>query len=475
MFEADAGTAALVVMSGEVLSSATAFPAAEVVIGSSGANATWGRAALSGVAPGLPMPWVFFDFTPGGQSRTLPVRLRSAVPGATATLRNFQLGVIRVPAQELRADEVLTPVQVPAAWTTLVTAPPLAAGNWVLIGLATGLDTSDGGIALRLRVADGGVISTSAADGGDRQFALVDGSGWPQLLSFSFFATPASRVVSLEARSFDGAAMRDGGTGPLLTDVRLIALSVSGAATPAALVGAGGAGVGPSPQTVIDTTTSTVAGTAYLLLQGAQTAPLSRATVDVQLEGGGTTTQRAVAGLEAHHLSAGRSAFLWSDGGLLTMRGTASLAAGGTVATWGRLNALLLLTRGAERVRGLGDGGFVLIEPPGDAGAGDAGVPDGGTTPDGGTADAGAVDGGVVNDGGIADGGVSDGDGGTLTDAGLPVPRDQDAGSQSTTEATYEVGCGCQGAPGLFAFLVLLSWRRVSRSARAESTNTRSA
>lgn len=464
------GTSILIVMNGELVSTATGSPAAEVIVGNAGSNAAWGRAAVTGVPAGTVVPWAFFDFAPGGLAQVIQVRLRSAVNGATATLRDLKIAVIPLPAAELRARESLLPVGVPPTWTPLVTVDALSARPWFFIATATGLQTADGGIALRLRTADGGTISRSALDGGDRQFALLEGPGWPQALLLANTAAHAGSVA-LEARSFDDTMLADGGWRAVLTDVRIMAIDPVSAIRPV-FVTSGGGRVGPSPIVPIQGSSSTVDGGAYLLLQSLLAAPVGQGPVEITLEGGGRATRTAQGALERSHTSVARAAFIFADGQLLTMRATVEAPGGGPVGAWEPVNGLFTVVAGGERVGGLGDGGFVRLDGgrPTDAGPG---VDAGAASDAGPSIDAGAPDAaGMVVDAGDPDAGATDG--GTEQDAG-PGPTDAGQGDAGdpTEGANLAVGCGCGSSPASTGWIVLLLI--LSRWGSAGSTSRRSA
>jgi hypothetical protein len=468
-FATPVGTSTLIVMNGELVSTAPGSPAAEAIVGSAGSNSAWGRAAVTGVAAGTVVSWAFFDFAPGGMPQSLPVRVRSTLPGETATLRNLKVVVIPIPAAELRARETFAPVGVPSTWTPLVTVDGLRSGPWLFITTATGLDTADGGIALRLRTADGGTISRAAVDGGDRQFALLEGPGWPQ--AFLFANTPLhAGAVALEARSFDSTMLADGGWRALLTDVRLIAIELGSALRPA-LVNTRGPVVGLSPVVPIDASSSTADGGAYLLVQSVLAAPVSEGPVAVTLEGGGQATRTGHGALERSHTSVARAAVIFGGGPLVTMRVTVTAPDGGLVGAWEPVNGLVRITAGAERVSGLGDGGFVQLDGGGPADAGPSG--DAGAATDAGrSTDAGAPDAAVVADAGEPDAGANDA--GTEQDAG-PSTADRgprDAGDPAEG-ANLAVGCGCGASPASTIWLLLVLI--LSRWGSAGATSRRSA
>ncbi|MBE2252572.1 MAG: hypothetical protein IAE78_23770 [Myxococcus sp.] len=267
------------------------------------------------------MPWTATDFA-GGSTGALRFQLRAVTPGSKAYVRNLTVIAIELPASDFVFVEDLMRVDVAAGgWAPVLTLSVPRAGSWTVLAGATATATPDGGVALRVsdRLQR---APPSWSDGGPRTFGLLDGPGWPQLLTVRTHQLEPGEVITLEAMAAPGSGLQaDSGTVAALLDTRLMAFS-SPLVSVTSLNTQGSTSLSTGSAPIIDVTQSEGAGTAYLQLQHVHAAPFIAGPATVVLEGRGALTTVARAGLEGHHLSA-TSAKAWvGTGAMLTSRVT---------------------------------------------------------------------------------------------------------------------------------------------------------
>ncbi|MFT3712955.1 MAG: hypothetical protein QM817_35330 [Archangium sp.] len=380
----------------------------------------WGYGSSSGRAANETQAWANYDWDFGRDVIVYP--MVRAVDGGTATVTNFEAVALMLgPQSNFKfAENFAQPFSIDdSQWTAVVstTVPGTGSGQWLCLAQATVEPTNPRGVSLRVRV---GTQEFPVGPAGDPRARFLNSSGSSRTF---FFAAPLTLMpndtVVLEGTvnpRASGAAM---GLTAGLRDVRLLLI----------------------PQSVLDEVDEVSPSTGFNVAAGTQVvgAQLPRTTLDagwelltfsVVISGDGGTAD--------HDLltEPGNPPFVRRD--VVSVNADAEHP---LLGTW----VLRPLVSGTMEVapqwwtRSFGGGlqgwGSRAARWQLSVAAPDAGVMDAGVVADAGT---------VVDAGLPTDAGVEPGDAGSEEDAGV-VQEPRHLG----------IGCSCDGAPLLLAFVLL--------------------